>query len=178
MMNRQAKVLMIISGVLMVLTGVILLCNPRATLVSLAWLIGVFALISGIAAVIFYFTSVKGMIGSGAILFDGIADIILGLLFLNNGFIVAKVLIFIFGLWLAVSGIEKIIHSVDMKKLYFQYWWTELLLGILCSILGICSIITPMTGAIAISILIGIGLILHGITYFAVMWGINNIKGL
>lgn len=88
----------------------------------------------------------------------------------------AKALIFIFGLWLTVSGIDKIVHSINMKKVYFEYWWVEFILGILCAILGICLIFIPAAGFTAISILIGIGFILHGITYFMILWGLNNIN--
>lgn len=175
-MKTSSKVLMILSGILMIVTGIISLCNPSIILVSMAWIIGILTLISGIMTLTYYFYGAKGNIGAGGVLFFGITDVILGIMFLGNSILVASVLPFVFAMWITFSGIEKFIHSFDLKKLGFQSWWLVMILGIACTVLGISTIIEPVVGAVTIGILVGTGFILHGITYLAMVIGINKIE--
>lgn len=161
-MKTYSKLCIILSGLLMVVVGIIALCNPEATLASLSWVIGLMIVISGMSSLVFYFSAAKGFPGAGTVLFSGILDIVLGVIFLNNSYIMSKVLAFIAGLWLAAFGIEKIVRSFDLKKFYYSDWWITLIIGIAMTVLGFLSMIAPMAGAIMVSIVVGLGFILHG----------------
>ena len=169
-MKTYSKISIAVSAVLMIIMGAVVLFNPAATLVSLSWLIGIMTLISGIAVLVFYFSAAMGMIGAGTVLFTGIADVIMGLVFLNHGWFMAEILTFIAGLWLTVFGIERFIRSFDLKKLYYDKWWLTMLVGIACFVLGVMSMITPITGAILVSVVLGLGFIIHGAALFTFLY--------
>ena len=173
-MKTYSKVMMIISAILMIATGIVALCNPAATLVSISWIIGIMTLVSGISTLVFFFSAARGYMGSGAVLFAALADIILGIVFLNNGIFIARMLTFIVGLWLTIFGVERFIHSFDLKRCFYNDWWVTLLIGSVCSVLGVLCMLTPLTaGALLVSVVVGIGFILHGAALFVIM---NNTK--
>lgn len=173
-MRTFSKVSMILSAVLMIITGVIALCNPMSTFISLLWIIGILTLVSGILTLVFYFFDARGTIGSGTVLFSGISDIILGILFLNHGLLVAEIIAFIVGLWLTVFGVERFIRSFDLKKLYFKNWWLTLILGALCIVVGVLSMFSPLASAIVVSLVIGIGFIFYGVSLLVIFHTLKN----
>lgn len=175
-MKTYSKVSIIVSAVLMIIVGIIALCNPAETLVSLSWVIGIMTLISGISVMIFYFSEAKGLFGAGTVLFTGIADIILGIIFLNHSFIVSQVLAFIAGLWLTVFGIERIVRSTDLKKMLYSDWWITLIIGIVSAVLGILSMLAPICGAVLISVVVGIGFVLHGVAILTILHALKKAK--
>lgn len=173
-MKTYSKVMMIISAVLMVVTGIIIICNPGAALVSLAWIIGLLTLIAGITVTVFYFSAARGLLGAGTVLFAGISDIIIGILFLNHGFAGAQVLELIVGIWMTMFGVERFIHSFDMKKLSLENWRATLILGIICTILGIMTLLSPFMGAVLVSVIIGISFIFFGIALCFILHAIEK----
>lgn len=174
-MKARSKVYLIISGILMILTGIIALASPSATLVSLAWIIGINTLVSGIMTLCLYFEEAHGEIGAGSILFDSIANILLGLMFLCNSLLVASVLPFIFAMWALFIGVQMIVHCTDWKKVGIRQWWLELILGIILAALGILCCMKPVVGAVTISVFVGIGFIAHGIMDFYLLHEMNKV---
>ena len=173
-MKTSSKVCMVLSAVLMIITGIVALFNPGATLVSLAWLIGVLTLVSGIATLAFYFSEAKGRLGAGTVLFLGISDVILGIIFLNHSFMMAQILVFFVGLWLTIFGVERFLRSFDLKKIGYGNWWISLLLGIALTVLGVLNMMTPMAGDVLVSLVVGLGFILHGAAIFALLHALKE----
>lgn len=174
-MKTRSKVYLILSGILMILTGLIALASPSATLVSLAWIIGVNTLVSGVMTLCFYFDEGRGQIGAGSILFDAIANIILGVMFLGNDLLVASVLPFVFAMWAVFIGVQMVVHCTDWKKVGVSQWWLELILGTLLAVLGVLCCTKPVVGAVTISIFVGIGFIAHGIADFYILHEMNKV---
>ena len=173
-MKTYSKASLIISAALMIITGIIVLCNPAATIVSVSWIIGVMTIASGISALIFYFSAARGGFGAGTVLFAGISDIVLGIVFLNHGLFIAQLLAFIAGLWLTVFGVERFIRAFDLKRLLYDRWWLTLIIGILCTVSGVLTMLSPITGAIIVSFVIGFGFILHGAALLALLHAIKK----
>ncbi len=174
-MKTYSKISIVISALLMIVLGIIMLLNPAETLVSLSLLIGIFMAASGISALVFYFSAARGFVGSGAVLFTGISNIVIGILFMNQGVFVAQIFTFILGLLLTVFGVERFVRSFDLKNAGFSNWWLTLLLGIVCAALGILSMAAPITGAILVSAILGTGFILYGAALLALLHSISNM---
>lgn len=132
-------------------------------------------LLSGIMTTALYFKERRLFIGSSALLFDGIADICLGILFINNTWLMSGILRYVMSLWLLFAGIGMFAHSLDMKQMGFKSWWGVLIAGIVCAVLGVMSLLKPGIMELAVSILIGIGFIVHGIAYFAAIFGSKRV---
>lgn len=165
-MKTLTKILIVLSGILLIIGGIYVLASPGATLLSMAWFLGLMVLMSGVMKLINYISEEHGKEGSGWLLFSSILDILFGIFYLGNNFLVASVLPFLFSAWVLVSGISCIMYSVDAKKFGFRLWWLFLVFGILMVLMGVSSIFEPMQAVIAMTTLIGVGFIVRGITTF------------
>lgn len=175
-MKTYSKVSITISAIIMIAVGVIVLCNPAATLLSMSWLIGISALVSGISVLVFYFSAARGGLGAGTVLFAGVSDIILGLVFINHGYFIAELLAFFVGLWLTIFGVERFIRAFDLKRFGYDNWWLTLIIGAATAVLGVLSMATPMTSAILVSVVVGIGFIAYGIALLAILHALKKEK--
>ncbi len=50
----------------------------------------------------------------------------------------------VFGIWIAGSGVNQISNALKFKQVR-QYWWVGLIIGILCSLLGLFIIFNPIS---------------------------------
>ena len=175
-MRTSSKIYMVLSGVLLVVLGIICLCNTWETIFSLAWLMGIFAFVTGIAALMFYIAVGRSLAGRSGILLTAIMDILTGILFLANPLAVAGMLPILFAFWTLFGGINIAIRSFDFKQVGYPLWWLILIMGIAGAAFGVCALTSPVVGAVTITILVGIALILRGVAYFVEVAGINKFE--
>ena len=175
-MLPSRKIYMGITGAAFAALGIICILKPMSTLVSLAWILGLITLISGIATLLNWF-NLKGYFPqSGSILLSSILQILLGFFFLRHDLAFATILPIIFAVFLIIEGINLAIRSFDYKKIGFRLWWLNLTLGIIAAVLGFISIGTPSFGGAALSTVLGIGLIIVGVVYFIALCSINRFE--
>lgn len=164
-----------ITGALLVALGTVCILNPGATLLSTSLIIGILTLASGISTFIMW-TKIKFFLPTGNLLLSAILQIILGIFFLNNGPLTASVLPVVFACWLFTEGVILSIRSFDFKAIGFRSWSVLLILGILATVSGLCSIIYPFTVATAIMVYaIGTGIIFLGIVDLITLFEINKL---
>ena len=171
------KICLAVTGAALIALGIFCICRPGATIVSIATIIGVLVLVSGIAT-LFYWAGVRAFFPqSGATFLSGVLQVVLGILFLNNKFIVAEALPIIFAFWMLMEGINLAVRALDYKKVGFGLWWLQLAFGIAAAVLGFASLRAPLsTGGSTLSVLIGIGLILMGMTYLVGLAGVSRFQ--
>ena len=84
-MNRTvSRVLWVIAGVLLIIAGVICLVNPGTAIASLAVLLGIAMLFSGIVDIVIFAKGRNYMAGAGWFLVDGILTVLLSLFIMNS----------------------------------------------------------------------------------------------
>ena len=169
MKNPVVKILWLISGIILIFAGIIIMFNPAGTLETIAFVLSLALLISGVFSIVTFLTSHDKIFGAGWVLADGILDILIAaVLFLNTG-VAASVLLCVFAMWALFTGISRIITSFDLKKLGISSWFWMLIAGIAITLLGFLSFIEPLAAAVTISIFIGLFFIVQGIIS-AVFW--------
>lgn len=164
MSKTVSRVLWIISGVLLIVAGVACLANPGSALTSVSVLLGLVMLVSGIVDIVIFAAGHSYMIGAGWFLVDGILTVLLSLFILCNKVFTAMTLPFIFGMWLIFSGITKFVNSFDLQRLGVRGWGWFTALGIVLAMVGFISFLSPFAGAVAIAVMVGVFLILQGIS--------------
>ena len=164
------------AGVLFIILGIACICSPTETLFTLAWLIGIFTLFSGIAKLIFTFRTEGFLPNSGSRALSAVLQIILGCILLGNEIFVAISLPIIFALWVIVESATTAIQSFDYKRVGFPYWWCILLLGIGGTVMGILGLKNPDITAATLSVFIGIGIITIGCSYLVALRGIHKFE--
>lgn len=152
-----------IAGVLLIVAGIMCLVWEEVALVSLAAVLGVVMLISGIVDIIIFCCSRNMVYGAGWFLIDGILTVILAVFILFNQVFTMLTLPFIFGMWLICTGITRFVNSFDLQRFGVQGWGWFTALGLLMIAAGVISFIDPVSGAIALGWVLGISLILEGV---------------
>ena len=84
MRKTTSRVLWILVGVLLVITGIACFAHPAATLGSLAILLGIAMLFSGVVDLVIFATARDAMYGSGWFLLDGVLTILLSIFILGS----------------------------------------------------------------------------------------------
>ena len=163
-MKISGKVLTIVAALLFLVVGIMMIAVPARGWTALTWIFALMVFVSGILNIIAYCLGPKKVSGSGFMLAWGIISTILGLLLLSNLLMTAFIMTTLFALWLIVSAVQWISFSMACKKESVNVWWLFLILGILVGLVGIAVVFYPLTSAGVITILFGIGFILHAIT--------------
>ena len=175
---RASNVLAIIFGVLIIVGGIYCLMTPATTYMSLAWMLGIVMIVDGIANIVTWFQLRKEGLSNGWVLFDGVISIIFGIVLLGSfaaRFAVDLFFAYAIAIWLIVTGIMRIGHSLQMRKLnqgiqpqsIGERWWFALIMGILVIIAGVMCLFNPMIAMMSMGMLIGISVIFVGVSVIA-----------
>lgn len=146
----------LIAGVLMAIIGFYVWFHPAETLLALALYLGIIFIIVGAGYFVASFTY-----ESGWYLAVGILDILVGIIFVGNLGVTAVSLPIIFALWCLAVGAIQIVSAFQYKQMGFPWGWS-LVSGILGIIFGFVILTYPAIGAITITVLMGLYLILYG----------------
>ena len=144
MRKTTSRVLWILVGVLLVITGIACFAHPAATLGSLAILLGIAMLFSGVVDLVIFATARDAMYGSGWFLLDGVFP-------------------FIVGMWLVFSGTSRMVNSFDLRRMGVKGWGWFTGAGVVLMIAGFISFLYPVAGALILTWLVGFLLILQGV---------------
>lgn len=160
------RVLWFISGICFCMMGCYCLFNVKVTLLSLSWVISFAILFHGITSIVTFFY-IREEFGSSWVLVDGIVSLIFGTLLLCNESIVfvASLLPWLFSLWLLLKGITQIVCAFEYKKIVGNIEYALMTVGILSLIFGLIMLLHPYVAAVAMSIIIGMYLIIIGIAF-------------
>jgi uncharacterized membrane protein HdeD (DUF308 family) len=175
-MKTWNKIILGIAGLLAVVVGVLMMVYPLEAMQGISWLIGLLTLLSGCAILVFFFSGVYLLFGSSWVLLDGIATVAVGILFLCQSNALAGVLPYIFGIWLFIMGVQELVASLQFHHFHISQWWVSLLLGIVIMVLGFLCCWQPIAGSHALAYLMGIGVILFGISLLVTLGRINAIQ--
>lgn len=151
----------IIISIITFFLGLVIFLKPDTTIKSIAIIIGILLIIMGSGPVIELFKSeekkISFKIAPSVILF-----VIAFILFFSPELLVSIIPILI-GVALIMSSSYKLQNIYNLKKVnsVFNIWTLIITIGIL--VLGLLLIINPFKGALAITKVIGVGLMIYGI---------------
>jgi uncharacterized membrane protein HdeD (DUF308 family) len=163
-MKTSTKIWMCLAGLALVVLGILCIMYPGSTLLSLAWLFGVFFFIGGCTEMAAWAATRRFMLRSGLMFFSALLQIILGCMMLFHPTPVMMVLPFLFAFWLLFEGIDIAIGSYDFRLVGFRNWWIVCCLGIVAACFGAYCLMNPNVSVETIAWLVGLGIILDGVS--------------
>ncbi len=175
-MRNSTKILIAVSGVMFIILGILCIAKPGPALFSIAWLLGLITLISGIAELIMVLNAQRFIPNSGTRVLSAVFQIVVGCLLLGHKWLVTISLPVIFAIFVLVEGIVIAVKSFDYKQVDFKYWWCLLILGVAGAVLGFLGLRNPDVAGKTLSILVGIGVIAEGISFLVTLGGINRFE--
>ncbi len=160
------RTMFLFRGIAAVLFGVLTLVWPKLSLTVLVLVFGVFAVISGITAVVAALRSTD-IPGWGLLLFEGILGTLAGAIALVFPGITALAFLFLLAAWAIITGILEVIAPLSFPMSTGRAVLTALA-GVLSVVFGILIAAQPAAGLLAVVWLIGIYAIVFGIMYIVV----------
>ncbi len=163
MKNKPGSIPWILIGLFLLVMGLYFLIHPQETLLSVAWMFGLTMLVSGAADLAVY-AARKWVYGlSGWFLADGIIDVVLGVVFLCNGWLAVEVLPYVLAVWAVGSGIVKCAGALVYRRGGMPFWGVQFGVGVVVLLFGVAVLLHPMIAVAAISAVIAILLITQGL---------------
>ena len=169
--------LLALRGLVAVLFGVLAFMWPGATLITLVWLFGAFALVNGILSLVLAAKTPKGYPKVGSLILGGLLGILAGLLAFVMPGITALGLLILIAAWAIVTGIMELVAAVRLRKI-INNEWLLVLAGIASVVFGVILLFQPAAGALALIWLIGAWALLSGILLMILAFRMRNWKGL
>jgi uncharacterized membrane protein HdeD (DUF308 family) len=160
------RTMFLFRGIAAVLFGIIALVWPKLTLSALVLVFGVFAVISGITAVVAALRSTE-IPGWGLLLFQGILGILAGVIALVFPGITALAFLYLLAAWAIITGVLEFIAPLSFPMSTGRAI-LMVLAGVVSVVFGILIAAQPAAGLLAVAWLIGVYAIVYGIMYVVV----------
>jgi Uncharacterized conserved protein len=159
---RTINWISLLVGIILISSGTSALCNPSATFLTLAIMLGVVSIVHGIMLVIAYFwSSFKPKMN----LVLGILLIIGGLVFLFRPYSSTNIFAYIVAIWFIVDAINNLILSDLLKLVNTSLYRFSIIINILILISGIVLLFNPLIPIMSVSLIIGLSLLAFGIDF-------------
>jgi len=153
---------LLIQGILLIILAIFIFNNPLNVLAGLSIWVGILVLFAGIAGIFAWFSAEKEERESGSLLWS-IVTILFGIVLLANLLATMKALTILFGVWLLIGGIHLIRSGLALRKETSSSGLLIIVTGILAVIVALATIFKIGTGAVTISVLLGLQVLLIGI---------------
>jgi uncharacterized membrane protein HdeD (DUF308 family) len=158
------------SGIIALLVGIFLFIHPFTTTALIAWLIAFIVLFSGIASLIAYFSEESGKRTLWHLV-QGIISIVFGAIMLSSSAMsLSGTIMTVTAYWVLISGVFRLIGGIQLRRAGFSSSNQFLGSALIAILVGIFLLFNPLLSAIFIGRLVGLLLIVAGIsgilTYF------------
>lgn len=161
-------------GVFAIIFGILALVWPLTALITLVLLFGAYALVDGVFAVIAGIASIGRDQRWWAMLLEGLAGIIIGLLTFFWPGNTALILLYFIAAWALITGVLEIVAAIQLRRLITNEWML-ILGGVLSIIFGVLLFAFPGSGALSLVWLIGIYAIIFGISMIALAFRLRSM---
>jgi uncharacterized membrane protein HdeD (DUF308 family) len=148
-------------GVLAILFAIVAIFWPGITAVVLVLWFGAYAFVDGVFALVAGLRAARHHGRSGALLFEGILNILIGVICFFWPDLALVALVYLIAVWAIVTGIALVAGGMALVRLS-----GELLLvvgGLLSILLGVALFVQPAVGVVALSWWLGVYALLFGI---------------
>jgi uncharacterized membrane protein HdeD (DUF308 family) len=164
-----------VRGVVAVIFGVLALIWPGQTLQALVLVFGAYALVDGVFAMIAGITARKYFDRWWAVLLEGIAGVVIGLVTFFYPNITALVLLYFIAAWALITGIFEIVAAIQLRRVITGEWML-IFGGMLSIIFGVLLFVFPGAGAVSVVWLIGIYAIVFGISEIIFAFRLRGLR--
>lgn len=158
--------MLVTRGVLAIVFGLVAMFLPRLTVLALALLWGIWALVDGVGSLWQAFQPESKGQGRTWLVVMGVIAIIAGLIAIFHPGVAVAALTWILGIWLIVRGVIELVgaftSSISVPR------WLLVVGGLLSLVLGVLFVANPETGAVAIAFWLGLVALIWGIAFVGI----------
>lgn len=148
----------IIISILLILLAIVLIYNPSQLLNTIMIILGIMVVVDGIWHIISYFNEPVEFKAFSFELLEGIAEVVLGFIFISNPAKVFELIYLLIGIWIIFESIIKLQMSFNLKD-FVENWKIMIIVSIFSILLGIFIIAHPFVAANVLYTICGIVLL-------------------
>ena len=164
-----------VRGLVAVIFGILAFTQPQQALQALVLMFGAFALVDGTFAVFAGIASHRYFERWWAVLLEGVAGVVIGLLTFFWPNITALALLYFIGAWALITGIFEIVAAIQLRRVITGEWM--LILGGLFSIVfGAMLFVYPVASAVSVIWVIGIYAVFFGISEMIFAFRLHGLR--
>jgi uncharacterized membrane protein HdeD (DUF308 family) len=167
---------LLVQGILLIILAIFIFNNPLNVLAGLSIWVGILVLIAGIAGIFGWLGAEKDERENGSLLWS-IITLLFGIVLLSNLLATMKALTILFGVWLLIGGIHLIRSGLALRRETSSPGLLIIVTGVLAVIVAIATIFKIGTGAVTISILLGLQVLLIGIALVIFSFAKKTVVG-
>jgi uncharacterized membrane protein HdeD (DUF308 family) len=165
-----------LQGLIAVLFGMVTLVWPGLTIGAFVLLFGAYAIVDGVFALAAAVTNAPEARDHRAMLaIQGVISVAAGVIAFAWPGITALALLFVIAAWALLTGLVRIALAVRLRRVIENEWLLGLS-GALSIAFAAVLVITPGTGALVITWLIGWFALLFGVTLLALAWRLRKLE--
>lgn len=153
---------LISSGVILVL-GLLLFFKSSVTLMGISYIFGGLIIAIGVLAIVRFISNNHSDISNQLNIIYGIICIISGIFFIKKPEIIGSIIPVVMGIGIIISSSLKIQQSFNLKSLNSSYFFWSFVTALLSLICGVVLLFNPFKGAVIITKVIGIFLVIYAI---------------
>ncbi len=153
---------LISSGVILVL-GLLLFFKSSVTLMGISYIFGGLIIAIGVLAIVRFISNNHSDISNQLNIIYGIICIISGIFFIEKPEIIGSIIPVVMGIGIIISSSLKIQQSFNLKSLNSSYFFWSFVTALLSLICGVVLLFNPFKGAVIITKVIGIFLVIYAI---------------
>ncbi len=159
--------LIALRGGLALLLGLGLVMYPAKTLTVITWVVGLWALVEGIALMVMALIKHVEVDGWGLLFFQGLLGVFLGVVLMALPAISLGIVFFLVGLWLVLVGIVLVVEAMQVRQEILGGEWLLLATAILSMLFGVFLIGNLQVGVAVAGLLLGIMMLVFGMMTIA-----------
>lgn len=167
--------MILLQGILLIILSYYIFNHPVEVLAGISAWFGLLVLAAGVIGIIAW-TAADKEGRESLTLFWSIATAALGLLMLLNLLATMKILTVIFGLWMLVTGLHLTSSGWRIKNDH-SLGWIMVIAGLISIVVAIMIIFNIGTGAVGISTLLGLQVLIAGIALVVLSFAKKAIMG-
>lgn len=163
----------VVFSIVLFLLGVFLLVQPETTLNVVSYTIGTFLIIWGIIPVLTFLSNKDNNKYLEVSFIIGVFALIIGIVIMLNPKLIVSIIPFVIGVWMVINGITKLSYSLSLNKENDAR--NSIILSILILVCGIILVFNPFSGAVVLTQVIGISVIMYALIDLADCFTLRKI---
>ena len=153
----------LVSSLVILILGFLLVFQSEVTLMTISYIIGAILFAIGIIAMIRFFTNKSEDSFSQLNIVYGIICILAGIFFVKEPKMIGSIIPVVLGIGIIINSSIKVQQALVLKNVKNKYWTISLVISLLSLVCGVVLLFNPFSGAVVLTKIIGIFLILYAV---------------
>jgi len=158
-------------GVVTLAFGVVLTFKPGKSVHTIAIIFGIWLLILGAFRLIEAIGATGERLGFFVV---GLLAILIAIILLHHTTTTVAVVGFIVGIFWTIGGISQLLYGLSAN--FGKVSWPVVALGVVGTVIGILCLVYPSLSLSIICVIIGLGLIVHGLVEIIAGFDVRNLR--